>query len=136
MSGSVKSAHLAEASRRFRGEIQVGLHPVRSAGIAQFHHPARSKIHGFHSSHQMESVVHAARPCRRKRWISKSANCANRPVAGRPFQQGIVDVGDVLHVAHGVTGGQPEAMDRVEEYVGGRMADMGGVVRRYSADVT
>ena len=56
-------------------------------------------------------------------------------VASGPLEQRIVDVGDVLHVVHVVPLIQPLPMDEVERQVGSRMTQMGGVIRRDTADV-
>ncbi len=56
-------------------------------------------------------------------------------VAGGPFEQRVVDVGDVLHVVHAVPRVQPHPVDQVERQVGGGVAEMGGVVRRDATDV-
>ena len=53
----------------------------------------------------------------------------------RTLEQRIVDVGDVLHVVHTVTGVQPEAVHQVEGQVGRGMTQMGGVIRGDPADV-
>ena len=56
-------------------------------------------------------------------------------VAFGPFEQRIVDVGDVLHVVHPVTVVQPHALRQVEGEIRRRMAQMGGVVGGDAADV-
>jgi hypothetical protein len=56
-------------------------------------------------------------------------------VARGPLEQGIVDVGDVLHVVHAVSGVQPHPVDQVERQVGGGVAEVGGVVGGDAADV-
>ena len=54
---------------------------------------------------------------------------------GRAFQQRVIDIGHVLHVADVVAGGAPGTHEQVEPDVGGGVAEVGGVVRRDPADV-
>jgi hypothetical protein len=56
-------------------------------------------------------------------------------VAARPLEQRIVDVGDVLHVVHVVSGIAPVPVHQVEGQVGGCMPEVGGVVGGDPADV-
>jgi hypothetical protein len=51
------------------------------------------------------------------------------------LEQRVVDVGDVLHVRDVVAAVEPDALERVEREVGGRVAEVGRVVRRDAADV-
>ena len=57
------------------------------------------------------------------------------PVAGGPLEQRVVDVGDVLHVVHLVAGVAQRPPQEVEGDVGGRVAEVGGVVGGDAADV-
>ena len=56
-------------------------------------------------------------------------------VPGRPFQQRVIDIGDVLHVADLVTGITPGADQQVPGDVGRRVPDMRGVIGSYPACV-
>ena len=56
-------------------------------------------------------------------------------VAGRPGQQRVVDVGDVLDVAHLVPGVTQGPQQDVERHIGRRVADVGCVVRGDAAHV-
>ncbi len=57
------------------------------------------------------------------------------PVPLGPFEQRVVDVGDVLDVVHPVAVVEPHPVDQIEGQVGGGMAEVGGVVGRDPADV-
>ena len=57
------------------------------------------------------------------------------PVAGGPFEEWIIDVGDVLDVVHPVAVVQPDPVDEIECQIGGSVTQMGRVVGRDSADV-
>ena len=57
------------------------------------------------------------------------------PVPLGPFQQRVVDVGDVLHVVHLVAGVEPDALHQVEGQVGRGVAEVCRVVRGDAADV-
>ena len=68
--------------------------------------------------------------------VSRSASSRqSTPVAAAALEQRVVDVGDVLDVAHLVAGVAPGPVEQVEGDVGGRVAEVGGVVRRDAADV-
>ena len=56
-------------------------------------------------------------------------------VAVRPLEQRVVDVGDVLDVGDLVAGVAQHALQHVVGQVGGRVAEVGGVVGRDAADV-
>lgn len=56
-------------------------------------------------------------------------------VALRAFEEGVVDVGDVLDVVDLPLGVEPHALDEVERVVGRRMTHVGRVVRGDAADV-
>ena len=68
--------------------------------------------------------------------ISCAASSArSMPSRLGPFQQRVVDVGDVLHVVHLVARVQPAPVHQVERQIGGRVPEVGGVVRGDPADV-
>src|SRR3546814_130484 len=54
---------------------------------------------------------------------------------GGPLEQGVVDVGDILHVMHLVPGVAPRPVEQVEADVRGRMSHVGGVVGRDATDI-
>ena len=53
----------------------------------------------------------------------------------RSLEEGIVDVGHVLHVVHRAAGVTHSALQDIEEQVGGGVAQMGRVVGRDSTDI-
>ena len=68
--------------------------------------------------------------------VSRSASSAQSTCTRvGPLQQRVVDVGDVLDVGDLVAGVAPGAVEQVERDVGGRVAEVGGVVRGDAADV-
>ena len=67
-------------------------------------------------------------------WLSASSR-QSMPSRVGPFQQWVVDVGDVLHVVHAATAVQPHPLHQIEGQVGGRMAEMCCVIRGDAADV-
>ncbi len=56
-------------------------------------------------------------------------------VAGRAFEQRVVDVGDVLDIVHIEAVVAPDPVDEVEGQVGGRVPEMRRVVGRDAADI-
>ena len=108
----------ASSSRSISVDRPAGSTRPRRRSASGGEHPQRRPCPGGTA----RSRARRARPSRR------------RPCVGA-LQQRVVDVGDVLDVAHLVAGVAPGPVEQVEGDVGRGVAQVGGVVRRDAADV-
>ena len=130
-----RSRTRAAAGRRSRRRRRTS---VRRAGLEQPLHQRRRSAGSPRPRRRSASggSTRSAAMSSRNSAVSRSASA--RPVlavARGPLQQRVVDVGDVLHVAHLEPGVAPHPLHQVEGEVRRRVAEVGRVVRRDAADV-
>ena len=147
-SGPVVAAHAAQppvGAGLGGGNVEVvvitlgvlGRHPVGDAQFGQAFHVADHLRDGLHGA----QVVGGWDDVQGVHVVAEEFSLLLGEVAPvhtggrRTLQQGIVDVGDVLHVVDLKAGGAPVAHQQVELHIGVGVAQVGGVVGGDPADV-
>ena len=127
--------HLPEARVGVHVEVQVVVDRVD--GVAELLDEVDDQVDGLDRTDVVTRREHA----QRRHVVAEQLRLAlgqRRPVlAGlvRPLQQRVVDVSDVLRVDDVEPSVVPLTLQQVERQVGGRVAEVGGVVRGDAADV-
>ena len=118
-------------------EIHVVTEPVCRAGIEKPHHRQRDR-----RDHVRDRDIVIRRDHAEREHVPTEEldllGCEVAPVdvdSCRAFQERIVDIRHILHVAHVVPGVEPESDERVEGHIGCRVADVSRVVRRDAAHI-
>ena len=127
------------AERRVGGhrEVEVVLDPVDRAGLLQ----PLDQGHRERDRLDRADVVLGREHPQRLHVLAEQLGLALGELGpvdahlGRPLQQRVIDVGDVLDVDHLVAGVAPGPVQQVEADVVGRVAHVRGVVRRDAAGI-
>ena len=133
----VEVAHRPEALRRGDREVEVALDAVRRAGLLEPGDQLGDLVHRLDRS----DVPGGWQDAERRHVAAEQVGLAlgnvlpAHAVAGRPLQQRVVDVGDVLDVLHLVPLVAPDPHEGVEGEVGGGVPQVRRVVGRDAADV-
>ena len=133
----VQVTDTAEPGGRRDVEVQVLPHLVGGPGATQLSDPGGCAVDRLHRAQQ----VRRRQDPQRHHVIAEPLDLEVgqlppvNAVAGGPLKQGIIDVRHVLHILDLVPGETPEPVHSVEQDVGCRMPNVGGVVRRDPADV-
>ncbi len=136
------AGHLAERRVAGHREVEVGRRPgrrdvVHAPGLLQPLHHVDDQRDRLDRADVVVGREHAQGLHVGAEQLGLTLGQGDPVLAGRvgPFEERVVDVGDVLHVAHVVAGRAPGAVEQVEGDVRRGVAHVGGVVRRDPADV-
>lgn len=135
--GGVQVGHPAEVGVGLDGEVDV---PFELVGGARVPQPLDQRDDAGYRLDGADVVLRGEHPqgghvLPEERGLLLGEPHPVDPVALRPLEKRVVDVGHVLDVVNLPLGVEPHALDEVERVVGRRVTHMGGVVRRDAADV-